>query len=60
MSTIKGKSVYVVNTFKRSTDEATGYQIFGSRTDAETKVEAINRAERKTGEYAYYDVTTIF
>mgnify|MGYP001602146876 CR=1 FL=1 len=60
MSKLQGQKVYVVNTFKRSTDEATGYQIFGSRTDAETKVEAINRAERKTGEYAYYDVTTIF
>ena len=59
MST-KGKSVYVVNTFKRSTGETTGYQIFADRKDAESKVEAINRVERKTGEYAYYDVTTIF
>lgn len=57
---IKGKSVYVVNTFKRSNDEATGYQIFAAREDAEKKCTEINKIERKTGEYAYYDVTNIF
>jgi len=60
MSNIKGQKVYVVNTFKRSTDEATGYQIFATREDAEMKCTEINKIERKTGEYAYYDITTIF
>lgn len=59
-SKLQGKSVYVVNTFKRSTDEVTEYQIFADRKDAETKVESINRTEQKTGEYAYYDVTTVY
>lgn len=60
MNNLKGQTVYAVNTFKKRNDEAISYKIFANLEDAIKAAAIINAATKKTGEYAYYDVATIY